>query len=97
MGYRDCPGLALRAGRGVTPLGRTVIVDGDSFDHRTNGVTVSDGVLQPLENHDPNSVTEDSALGLLIKRPAVTVAGVHSAFFVPIALFLRKPQRNTAR
>src|SRR5205823_14851306 len=42
-------GLAVDAGRRVTGLGRTVIVDGRSPDHGVNDGAVGEGVRQPLQ------------------------------------------------
>ena len=53
--------MSFHAGRQITDLGRTVVVDCTAFDHRMNMIPIGDGVFEPTKHNDANAIAENRA------------------------------------
>ena len=96
LGGADDLGLPLHAGRRVGHLGGAVVVDGRALDHGVDGVAVGLGVLQPLEDDDPQPVAEHGSRSSRVEGAAVAVRRGHPALGPQIAGALREAQRGAA-
>ena len=81
--------LALYARSGITNLCGAIVVYAETADHRVDLVAIGKRLLKALQEHHAASATEDRALRVGIKSPAMAVSRNHSAFLIEIAAFLR--------
>ena len=77
--------LAFHADRGEAGLVAAVVVDAHAADDRVDGVAVTAGVSQALEQHHGGTVGEHRALGIGIEAAGEAVGREHRAGFVAVA------------
>ena len=85
QGRADDGMLAFHADRGEAGLVAAVVVDAHAADDRVDGVAVTAGVGQTLEQHHGGTVGEHRALGIGIEAAGETVRREHRAGFVAVA------------
>src|SRR5690606_38036517 len=85
-----------RVGSGKTRLVAAVVVDGASFDDRVDVITVSQGLVQQLQDYRAGAIAEHGSAGLGIKGPAVTIGRQHGALLVQITGALGRGNGRTA-
>ena len=85
QGGADDGMLAFHADRGEAGLVAAVVVDAHAADEGVDGVAVTAGVGQTLEQHHGGTVGEHRALGIGIEAAGETVRREHRAGFVAVA------------
>ena len=90
----DHPRLALDARRGEADLGRAIVVDRRTADHRMDHVAVGQRFGQRLEQHHADTTATQRAGGVFREGSAVAVRRQDHALLVQITLVLRQQQRH---
>src|SRR6185312_5679737 len=94
QGLGDHRHLPFDAGSREAYLGRAVVVDGRTADHRQDVVAVLQGLGETLEHYDPGTAAGHRSLRLAIEGPAVAVGRSDAAFLLAVAAALRHADRD---
>ncbi len=89
--------LPHHAGSGEADLERAVVVDGGAPDHRVDGVAVLQGVLEPPQDDDAQTVAEDGPVGSRVEGATVAVPGEDASLLVQVAALLRDVDGHPSR
>ena len=96
QGGADDGMLAFHADRGEAGLVAAVVVDAHAADDGVDGVAVTAGVSQALEQHHGSTVGEHRALGIGIEAAGEAVRREHRAGFVAVAAVDRGGDGNAS-
>ena len=88
--------LSLDAGRGVTHLGRAVVVHRRAFDHRVDRVARGERLGQALERHHADAAADGRAGRARIEGPAVAIRRQNGAGLIAVAAALQQIEPDAA-
>ena len=95
-GFGDDPGLARVAGRREAQLQAAVVVHGRALDDRAQGVAVTQGLRETLEDDDPRAVPFHASGRGLVKGAAMAVRGGDATLLVQVSCRLGHADGNAA-
>ena len=88
--------LSLDAGRGVTHLGRAVVVHRRAFDHRVDRVARGERLGQALERHHADAAADGCAGRARIEGPAVAIRRQNGAGLIAVTAALQQIEPDAA-
>ena len=94
--HRNYFGLCVYTRRRIADLVASVIVDGESFNHGENGITICDRILETLQQHDGNAMAKHRSTSVGVKGPTGAVGRGEALFLVQVIALLRKSDGNPA-
>src|SRR5207237_10781731 len=96
QGYHHSISLTVNTRSGVSGFLGAIIVNRRTFDDRMNNIATRNRIGQPLQNDNSAATSENSAIGVSIKRPHVSIRRNYPAAVAKITGSMRNAYRNRA-
>src|SRR6266567_4875165 len=96
QGTLNSIGLPNHARSAIADLQRTIVIDGRALNNCVDCVTISQGIVETLENYHTNSISEKAATGRSIEGAAVPIHRLHATFLIEIAVFRGHANRDSS-